>query len=495
MAILIKFNFNNEENKMSKKYALLDIDHALLIEKIEDNGERTKVLNENIVNALIENHITDVYLFTDTVIHPANIEDHKWIIEQLQMRGLTIWGALTTADLFWTANHEELDKFGYYMVSNFSEIVINYFNSNNFLALSQDELNRLVEKFITIGSALRDKVSIAPNMLGKAFFDVETTAITLQDPFARNRLRSAVIAARLLSTLSPGKPQPKALLYQHFVRHKPSDCTSCVIFEDKAEVIQSTLAISQNDDLKRIAIKVERGDFDDLGSRRRYNHEIQNFLIQENPDRVQLQVPSQTDNLSANRESIAENSSRTNNNVVRQEWPNITSLAFKKLDETYYKQRGFRFFGSSDESITLLNKINSYAITANAKHALIKNYLIDENNKGKRLYTLLIELRHVHKEIQMRNQQNEVWLTPDMLYLIEEEYKNRRGFIFFGSTCSESAKLRDILKDDETGLIEKQIDIDNYIRKPEHIGKRMYDVLLKILNQPVAVPELAPPRP
>lgn len=480
---------------MSKTYALLAVDDTLLIKKTEDNGEQTKILNENIVNALIENHITDAYLFTDTVIQSANIEDFKWIIEQLQIRGLTIWGTLNTSDLFWDANYEELDEFGNHIVSNFSEIANNYFNSNDFLALSQYELNRLVEEFITIGAALRNKVSIASNMLGKAFFDVETTAITLQDLFSRNRLKSAVMTTRLLSTLIPGKPQTKALLYQHFVKHKPSDCISCVIFEDKAEVIHSTLAISQNDNLKRTVIRVHSGDFYDHGSRRRYSEEIQNFLIQENPDRVQFLVPSQTDSLVANRKSIAENSSDTNSNVVHQEWPNITSLAFNKLDETYYKQRGFRFFGSSDESITLLNKIHSYTITANAKHAFIKNYLNDENNKGKRLYILLIELRHVHKQIQMRNQQNEVWLTPDMLYLIEEEYKNRRGFIFFGSTCSESAKLRDTLKDDETGLIEKQIDIDNYIRNPEHIGKRMYDVLLKILNQPVAVPELAPPRP
>lgn len=95
-----KFNFNNEEHTMSKTYALLDVNHTLL----NDNG----ALNLHIVHSLLHNNILDVYLFTDMTFKTYSVNDRRALISQLQDLGLTVHGVLTTPNLFWSGDQEDL---------------------------------------------------------------------------------------------------------------------------------------------------------------------------------------------------------------------------------------------------------------------------------------------------------------------------------------------------------------------------------------------------
>ncbi len=396
---------------MPKTVALIDVDRTLIL-KTEANGEVARVLNNNIIDSLVENHITDVYLFADTI---PTIEEGKWLIEQLQERGLTVWNVLAIPDLFWSSAPEELRFFE----SHTRAFDINISRDGT---VTEDKLQQLKERLPTVGTALQRKQINAYPLLGKTFFDFETSPVT---PRLRetDKIDGAKRAASILSTLLPGKPTPKALLYKHFVEHKPADCTRCVIFEDNAEDIKSIWAISRESDLNTQVIPVEGYQFTtEFRSYKGYHNAIQELLQRPSQIQEQTEIVSMGEIRAAIRENI-ENRSDPQSKFNQLPWPNIKDPASQNLDKTYYAQRGFRYFGSSDDSKELINSLKSKSVTASAKQFFIEKYLRDEKNKGKRLYTILVEQRHAHAKAQPNYPQNPIWLTTDMLYLIEEKYK------------------------------------------------------------------------
>ena len=73
-----------------------------------------------------------------------------------------------------------------------------------------------------------------------------------------------------------------------------------------------------------------------------------------------------------------------------------------------------------------------------------------KKNKGKRLYDILIEERIKAKkpsQQEIADIPNYIWLDEDVLYLIQQKYKQQRGFKFFGYSCEESLDLLGILEE------------------------------------------------
>jgi hypothetical protein len=155
----------------------------------------------------------------------------------------------------------------------------------------------------------------------------------------------------------------------------------------------------------------------------------------------------------------------------------------------YTTRREFKLFGydikflgySSDISKNLLAHLNSVASNSTTKQAIVDSYLVTKNNRGKRLYDILIEQKIRQTPLQQNLGEN-VWLTEDMLYLIEQKYKEKRGFKLFGRSCLDSINLLNQLNEAQTnelqtGLAGKQKLIDDYLANPVHQGKRLFYIL------------------
>lgn len=438
---------------MPKTYALLDVDHTLVI----DN----KTYNYNLLNALKNNNIKDVYLFTDMTFRSTDITDRKELVRILQAIGLTVHGVLTTPDLFWATNAEELQKV---------ELAMQQQNINlrEGRTISADQIEALRQSCPTIASYLLNGGYHSYANLGAAYRDVDT-------PDIFSRATGAKAAADILSTLLPNKPHPKALLFKHFMPNRPADCTNCIIFDDKGLVLESSLAISEDKNtlgygLNVLTIQVMNEDFEGNAAQERYNSQIRNFL----PIQNQVQDSSSTASPPA-----------INSNADQQSW--IDSPSNRWLDNSliqtiqreYTDKRGYKLFGySSDDSVKLLTNLNIQETNSCTKQTIVNRYLATEKNQGKRLYDILIEEKIRHTPLLQNNE--DVWLTEDMVYLIDQKYKQKRGFKFFGYSCPESVTFLEILRNKQFNLKVKQDAIEGYLADENHRGKRLFDVLTEV---------------
>lgn len=85
---------------MSHVVALLDVDHTLLFDD---------EINQELLNALKRQRITDIYLFTDMFFTTSSIQDRKNLIDRLEAQGFNVHGVLTPADLAWDIPKEEAE--------------------------------------------------------------------------------------------------------------------------------------------------------------------------------------------------------------------------------------------------------------------------------------------------------------------------------------------------------------------------------------------------
>jgi hypothetical protein len=162
----------------------------------------------------------------------------------------------------------------------------------------------------------------------------------------------------------------------------------------------------------------------------------------------------------------------------------------------YTEKRGFKLFGySSDASLKLIHELNTCSgfikmspdVTERFRLE-VNGFLADKNNKGKRLYDILIGEKIKAKKPapqEIESNPNYIWLDEDVLYLIKQKYEQQRGFKFFGYSCDESLGLLNVLNDpDNKDMAIKQFAIENYMEqhKDDVQPKRLYNILLELKN-------------
>ncbi len=453
---------------MSKTYALVDVDHTLL----DDNG----TLNEKIVASLLQNNIQDVYLFTDMRFQVSVVNERRKLIGQLTEYGLNVRGVLTTPDLFWAANSNDLTALDACMAKN--NINLRFGNT-----LSDEQFASLKQECPSVGLALQQKRYQADVGLGTAFQDVDNS-------FAFEKSHGAKIAADILSTMLPGRPHPKALLFKHFLENKPADCTSCVIFEDKEVVIKNSIEISANNGIPVVGIQVKQEDFRNVDAIHRYHGELSAIKIYHHELSC---LPAYWDRQDGSVRVSRRLEVEYANLVTQNGWVNTDALASQTIQAQYADKRGFKLFGySSDDSLKIIDDLNKTQGSF-VKRLIVSGFMSQDKNKGKRLYDVIIEQKIRHTQPQLDAQgNNAVWLTEDMIYLINQKYKQKRGFKLFGISSDYSIHVLKQLNDKDRSLSWKQDALQIYLNNAENVGKRLHDIITEVKNM---IPNAAVPAP
>lgn len=464
-------------NDMPKIYALLDVDHTLIgdIKKggankqhDDENQLENNHLNMNLINALIKNNIKDVYLFTDMTFKKTSIAERSQLITYLQNHGIIVHGVLTTPDLFWGTDHEELLKLGRTMDQDARV------NIRNNSVITPEQLTIMEAKCPDLVDAFRQRRHRAKSQLGAVYKELDT-------PMIQEKSIGAKLATDVVSLLIPGNPEPKALLFKHFIDLKPSDCTDCIIFDDKLKVLESSIDIAQNSDLNVLAVHVDKDvDFiEDPECVEKYSASIKKFLSPQN--QVKAAVDPRVESIEPAQPSV----NRPNT------W--LTVEALEKIISLYSTKRGFKLTGfTCDHSARLLDVLKYKLTNLSAKQSLIEDYLNNNLNTGRRLFDILVEVKvHNLRLTPASGQSNEqllfaarepsdanpIWLTKDMLYFIQQQYKQNRGFKLFGVSSSDTKVTLQLLSDKSPDLSAKQLLIDNYLQDLSNAGKRLYNVL------------------
>jgi hypothetical protein len=222
-----------------------------------------------------------VYLFTDMTFRSEDIFEYKELVRFLQSQGFTVHGVLSTPDLFWAIDAEELKKVE-------SAMQQHNINLSGEMTISADHIAALQQSCPTIASSLQNHNYYPYAILGAACRNIDA-------PDIFQRATGAKAAVDILSTLIPNKPHPKALLFKHFMANRPADCDNCVIFDNKADVLTSSLAISNDNNnmgygLNVLTIQVMKEDFD--AAQERYNSQIKSLLPAQNQIQAPLDLPS-----------------------------------------------------------------------------------------------------------------------------------------------------------------------------------------------------------
>ncbi len=425
---------------MSKIYALLGV-KALL-----DNNNK---LNINIIWALQESNIKDIWLFTDMSFSPLEVSQCKQLINSLEANHLTVLGVLTKADLFWAADSNELSQLETKMAKHQIDLNSGNVSSNQIMALENDGLIFLARAF--------GNMRMSPAKPGAAYLNVDV-------PHIMQNINGALNALNIHLVNRETNYHAKSYIFHHFLKNKPADCNGCIVFDDDEIVLKQVKKIAQDNNFPLVIFNVMQQDFHDSSFyKERYRKGMQSLLLS------QSQFSSE----------INTNNGNTINPNMNDSW--LAEDDNQLIPELYRQNRGYKFFGlSSDNSLMVLSNLKDCNLTTITKAREINRYLALAENKGKRLYDILLEykIRFVRR-ITNSGEQNINWLTDDVLYLINQKYNKQRGFILFGVTCEKSKNLLKQLNSGKT-LPEKQQAIEDYLNDDTCRGKRMFNILIDL---------------
>ena len=447
-------------NIVPKTYALLDVMDTLI------DGDTN--YNLNLIDSLLENNITDVYLFTDMSFMPDELGKLRELISVLIDKGLTIHGVMTVYDLFWGIELEQLKSLSKNISEHILVAELGLISGNRFTSSEVETITNKLDSYCpALANALRQNKPHAQNILGAAYHDIDKQEL-------QECVGGAAQAARIFLKCYPVPGRNfQGFLLKHFMQNKPVNCDNCVIFYSKEEIhpgYGSTLQrlMFENNDVNIMKIKVNQEDFDNPVARINYNSFIRTLL----PKRLTISNTASVTN------TIVELEEQRNSVMPR--W--FSGVFTGIIGYQYNLRRGYIFFGySSDDSLKVLTALKSDNLNNHAKYTIIEHYLTQEQNKGKRLYDVLLEEK-VYQTMSEQNNVSDVWLTEDMLYIIKQKYKYERGFKLFGRSCLDSINLLNQLNEAQTnelqtGLAGKQKLIDDYLANPVHQGKRLFYIL------------------
>lgn len=233
-----------------KPYALVDVDETLIratdpetgfnlaidYDHIDiDKGLPDKYINLNLIAALINFRVTNLYLFTDMRHYSDSVKERKALIKSLQNKGLTVHGVITPSDYAFpilTENH----------VKSFNE------------AKSKNDVNNVI-KSILVENAGSISQAHSLSSIGIAFNSFPTCdeKDAVQMHTKKCDLAKIVIDQLAFEQKDKIKLLPdqknfhnKGLLYKLFYQYKPKDLSHCFVIDDRKDVLDSVKVVHQS---------------------------------------------------------------------------------------------------------------------------------------------------------------------------------------------------------------------------------------------------------
>ena len=214
---------------MGRPVALLDVDHTLLF------NER---LNFELLRALKQNDIQDVYLFTDMTLKSYSVHERNDLIDHLKQLGFKVHGVLTPLDLLW---HEiPADR-----CQEFIDYTLEHgpskWNGSRFKAfLNEDECPRefqFARRAISKSKSHHVELGVAFNEGCVAFQEVKELDDKLPNHLEQKSTVAKVLGDQL--AVEHGYEHSKGLILSEFVKRMPNWVSSIVIADDNTQVISS----------------------------------------------------------------------------------------------------------------------------------------------------------------------------------------------------------------------------------------------------------------
>ncbi|STX37461.1 hypothetical protein [Legionella feeleii] len=184
--------------------ALLDVDNTVLF-----GAAPNTTYNDNLLNALLEAGVRDIYLFTSMTINEEGVMERQTLANYMESKGFKVHGVITPSDIFWHLDQELMEGF----LSHFKRPD----NSLTKTLLEQDQY-----------SAINFAIESQP---GVAF------ALALNNPESMARITAHSQAANsvlgLVKKANDEYLTEKGHMYALFIKHKP-EWVNRIIFVDDA---------------------------------------------------------------------------------------------------------------------------------------------------------------------------------------------------------------------------------------------------------------------
>jgi|GEM_PF-5035940 len=243
---------SSSSSTTKRPVALLDVDHTLLF-----HGET----NMDLLNALLNHDIKDVYLFTDMTFNAPDIRDRKSLINQLEHWGFTVHGVISPNDFFWEALGDELAADIFKALPR-KKVVSDEFQLVLHTSLKID--------YPLINTAMTEETLSSPPP-GIAFRDVTENAVTKK---ALEDANSKSLVAKFLTGLRQrlkGMDSPKGVMFESFQEHMPEWVGDIIVVDDKPEILDTINKMRQACPVPVQCILVTQVDMGE----EYYNHHLQ----------------------------------------------------------------------------------------------------------------------------------------------------------------------------------------------------------------------------
>ncbi|KTC76932.1 hypothetical protein [Legionella brunensis] len=196
--------------EIKRDIGLLDVDNTLIF-----GSEGRITYNDNLLAALKEAGIRDIYLFTSMTITSNSVKERQEAISYLRGKGFTVHGVITPSDIFWHLNQSLADDF-------LKEFV------------DKNPVEKLLEqeKYSTIKSMLNSKPAVA------FATGLSSSPEAMPEVEAHSRTVNNVLG--VMKNFYHEYKTDKGHMYALFAEYKPEWCNQIVVVDDDPYNIDAT---------------------------------------------------------------------------------------------------------------------------------------------------------------------------------------------------------------------------------------------------------------
>ncbi|HHF7345215.1 TPA: hypothetical protein ACPSKB_001633 [Legionella feeleii] len=184
--------------------ALLDVDNTVLF-----GAAPNTTYNDNLLDALLEAGVRDIYLFTSMTINAEGVMERQTLANHMESKGFKVHGVITPSDIFWHLDQELMESF----LSHFKRPD----NSLTKTLLEQDQY-----------SAINFAIESQP---GVAFALALNNPESMAGITAHSQAANSVLG--LVKKANDEYLTEKGHMYDLFIKHKP-EWVNRIIFVDDA---------------------------------------------------------------------------------------------------------------------------------------------------------------------------------------------------------------------------------------------------------------------
>ena len=251
-----------ETNMNKKVVALLDVDNTLSIggAVYNDDGSVESIpdsaLNHNLITALQHADIKNVYLFTDMSLgRKTNMFERQALVKILEDKGFTVKGVITPADCAWNKDEDQLAQLHSFLIPEGQ--------SHFFHQVKQWDAQKMqAKKELLNNNAVYNNLKAStensnPDNLGKAYKDVLEEINAERKKQLTLKGDAGKLFTECLAT-EQDLSDHKGIMYKYFLDNVHHDITTCYLFDDKPEVLESSKKIhdASNSAIELISIQV-----------------------------------------------------------------------------------------------------------------------------------------------------------------------------------------------------------------------------------------------